>query len=77
MVKPELKPLFNLIYLLFLFKHLFYSDRKAQVETNVDKLKLKIKNEIDLRVDIVKEQLDKMRKELFNDVDRICENALK
>ena len=60
-----------------LLERSFISDRKAQFENNVEKLKLRVKNEIDLRVEIAKDQLDDMRKELFSDVDRICDNALK
>lgn len=39
-------------------------------------LRQKIKNEIDLKVEVLKAEIDKVRDNLFKDVDQRCDNAL-
>ena len=56
---------------------IFISDRKSSQETKISKLKQTVKNEIDLKVDKLKEELEELRKELYKDVDRICNNAIR
>jgi hypothetical protein len=52
-------------------------ESKANAEIRVARLRQSIKNEIDARVEIVKNELDRQRDEMFNEVDDICNDALK
>ena len=54
----------------------FFIESKAVAEKRVASLRLGIKNKIDLRVEVLKNELDQRRGEMFNEVDKICNHAL-
>jgi hypothetical protein len=62
-----------------LFKYLFkfFLEEKEIIETNVNDKRIIFKNEIDLRVESLKVELDQLRDDLFLVVDQICDNDLK
>jgi len=46
------------------------SDHQSEESSRIDKLEQVIKNEIDLRVEVLKEQLDEARKGLITNVEK-------
>ena len=55
---------------------ILFIESKAVAEKRVASLRLGIKNEIDLRVEVLKNELDQRRGDLFIEVDHICNDAL-
>ena len=46
-------------------------------EIKIEKLRLKTKNEVDLRVECLKNEIDILGNHLFDDIDKMCDDALK
>jgi hypothetical protein len=68
---------FEWIIILKKLYSLFFIESKAVAEHRVASLRLGIKNQIDLRVEVLKNELDQRRVEMYNEVDKICNDALK
>ena len=52
------------------------SESNKEIKTQIEVLKEKLKDEINWKIELVKEGIYKIRKELHDEVDHTCENAL-
>ena len=68
---------FNLHFKLVLYFCFNFKEDRVNAENRVEHLRQSIKNEIDARVQVLTNELKQRRNELFNEVDEICEDALK
>lgn len=56
--------------------HKLFKDSKTELELSVQAKKQKVKNEIDLKIETIRNELERIRAQLYADVDKYSEIAL-
>lgn len=56
---------------------IYLSECDVEAEQNVETMRQKLKDDIDLRIESLKNHLDEIRDECWKDVDQICDDEIK